>query len=349
MPSDSGFQGKPRLSLGVWLTVLFSGWLALISVLHFYLNIEKKSALLVRMGYMPVISNLACPLLDSASRGGEGIRFEALKFSSFSELGEALRNGDIEAAFMIAPLGIVLHQQGVDVRVVYIGNRHESTLVIRKDLDLRNFAGLAAKSIAVPIRYSGHNLAVRRLAEEFRVPPGDIKIVEMNPPDMPSALATGSLDAYFVGEPFAAQAVRSGRAKVLYYVEQVWPGFICNILLVHQDFIRKHPERVRLLVQGAARSGVWARRNPGEAARIASRYWGQPSDLIAFALDNPKGRIVYDRYVPRENEMQDLADQMKRYKLIDQSRIGGLVQNKFALAANLKNISDLKSILGERN
>jgi len=349
MPSDAGLQGKPRLSLAVWLAVLFVGWLALISVLHLYLNIEKKPALLVRMGYMPVISNLACPLLDSASRERGGIRLEALKFSSFSELGEALRNGDIQAAFMIAPLGIVLHQQGVDVRVVYIGNRHESTLVVRKDLELRNFSGLRAKSIAVPIRFSGHNLAVRRLAEEFQVPPREIRIVEMNPPDMPSALATGSLDAYFVGEPFAAQAVRSGRAKVLYYVEQVWPGFICNLLLVHQDFIRNHPERVRLLVQGAARSGVWAHRNPGEAARIASRYWGQPSDLIEFALDNPKGRVVYDRYIPQENEMQELADQMKRCQLVEYSRINGLVENKFALAASLKNVSDLKSILVERN
>ena len=84
------------------------------------------------MGYMPVVTNLAAPLLDHASKDGTGLSFEALKFSSFSEMGESLRNGHIHAAFIIAPLSIVLHQQDAGVKLVYIGNRHESTLVYRR-------------------------------------------------------------------------------------------------------------------------------------------------------------------------------------------------------------------------
>ncbi len=91
----------------------------------------------------------------------------------------------------------------------------------------------------------------------------------MNPPDMAAAMATGSLDAYFVGEPFAAKTVFAGESKVLYYVEQIWPGFICNLLIVKQEFIHKYPDDVKLLVQAAARSGYWARNNSEEAARIA--------------------------------------------------------------------------------
>ena len=135
------------------------------------------------------------------------------------------------------------------------------------------------------MRYSGHNIATRRLAEEFRIGNGRVNILEMNPPDMPSALATGALDAYFVGEPFASQTLRSGKSKVLYYVEQVWPDFICNLLLVRQDFIAKQSDRVQSLVQGAARSGLWARSHTKEAARIAASYWNQPAELVEFALE----------------------------------------------------------------
>jgi NitT/TauT family transport system substrate-binding protein len=297
------------------------------------------------MGYMPVIANLACPLLDYATKEGNGIRFEALKFSSFAEMGEALRNGHIQAAFIIAPLSIVLRQQGAEVKVVYIGNRHESTLVVRRDLEARDFRDLANKKIAVPIRYSGHNVAVRRLAEEFRITGAQFDIVEMNPPDMPSALAAGSLDAYFVGEPFAAQTIRSGKSKVLYYVEQVWPGFICNLLLVRQDFIDGHPDRVRMMVQGAARSGYWAREHTKEAAGIIAQYWNQPVELIEFALERPKNRIVFDRFVPKGEELQFLADEMMRFKLLEKNNISGLVEDRFALSSNMEGISDLKSIL----
>jgi NitT/TauT family transport system substrate-binding protein len=322
-----------------------AGWLILISWLHAAFNFDRGERPLLRMGYMPVITNMAAPLLDYASKDGVGLRFEALKFSSFSEMGEALRNGHIQAAFIIAPLSIVLHQQGAGVRIVYIGNRHESTLVFRQALDAKTFADLRGKTIAVPLRYSGHNIAVRRLAEEYGLTGSDLKIVEMNPPDMPSALAIGALDAYFVGEPFGAMTIKSGAAKVLHYVEQVWPGFICNLVLVREDLIKRHSDRVQDLVQGAARAGYWAREHPKEAAQIVSRYWNQPADFVEYVLTTPANRIVYDQFLPKEEEIQFLADQMVKYSLLEKNHISSLVDDRFAKAVNLKGITDIESVL----
>jgi len=325
------------------------GWLVLITLLHHALNFERDTGQVIRMGYMPVITNLAAPLLDYVSKDRKELRFEALKFSSFADMGEALRNDHIQAAFIIAPLSIVLHQQGAGVKLIYIGNRHESTLVYRKDLTCNSFADLAGKTIAVPQRFSGHNVCTRLLAEKYDVSGPNLNIVEMNPPDMPSALASGSLDAYFVGEPFAAKTIRAGESKVLYYVEQVWPKFICNLVLVKEDYIRKYPERVKMLVQGAARSGYWAKSHPQDAARIASKYWNQPADLVDYALQTPLNRIVYDEFVPKAEEMQFLADQMVRFKLLEHSDIEGLIDDTFAKSANVDNVTDLTSILSLSN
>ena len=299
------------------------------------------------MGYMPVITNLASPLLDYATRDGDGVRFRALKFSSFAEMAEALRNHQIQVAFMIAPLSIVLRQQGENVKIIYIGNRHESTLVSAKDLNLRRLNDLSGKTIAVPMRYSGHNLSILQLMEE-RGLAGKINIVEMNPPDMASALASGALDAYYVGEPFAAQTLRSGDARLIHYVEDVWKYFICNLVLVRQDFIENDPEIVQMLVQGAARSGIWARENPHTAARIASEYWNQPFDLVKYALTTPEKRIVYDRFIPKREEMQHLANLMMRFKLIEHNKISGLIEDSFAKTVDLSGITDIASILQPR-
>jgi NitT/TauT family transport system substrate-binding protein len=337
-----------RLSVAWWVGIAAASWLALISWLHYQLNFEHEKRPVVRMGYMPVITNLACPLLDYASRTGTGVRFEALKFSSFAEMGEALRNAQIQAAFIIAPLSIVLHQQGADVRIVYIGNRHESTLVVRKDLNVTSFRDLAGKTLAVPMRYSRHNLCARQLVEKNGMSGSDLRIVEMNPPDMASALATGGLDAYFVGEPFAAKTVWSGESRVLYYVRDIWPGFICNLLIVKQDFIRSHPDRVQALVEGAARSGFWARNNVKEAARVAASYWNQPLELVEYALQNPPNMIVFDRYMPKQDEIQYLADQMVRYNLLQRNDITDLVEDRFAKNANLDGITDVGSIIRKR-
>ncbi|MBI4965243.1 MAG: ABC transporter substrate-binding protein [Desulfomonile tiedjei] len=329
-----------------WLILFIAlSWLVLISWLHWHYNFEHTDRQVIRMGYMPVVTNLAAPLLDYASRDGNGLRFEALKFSSFAEMGEAIRNGNIEAAFIIAPLAIVLHQQGAGVRIVYIGNRHESTLVYRKDLEVKSFADLAGKTIAVPMRFSGHNVATRRLAQEFGLFGNNLNIVEMNPPDMASALGTGGIDAYFVGEPFAAKAVHAGEAKVLHFVEEVWEGFICNLMIVRQDLIDKHPDMVESLVQGAARAGYWASSHPKEAAEIAAKYWNQPADFVEYVLTTPRGRIVYDRFTPKQDEIQFLADEMVRFKLLETANIAGLVEDKFAKSANLNGITDVRSIV----
>lgn len=321
-------------------------WLVFISVLHLWLNTDRADRPVVKMGYMPVVTNLACPLLDYASKTRGDIRFSAIKFASFSEMAEALRNGEIQAAFMIAPLSIVLKQQKEDIRVVYIGNRHESTLVVRKDLGAKSLFDLRGRTVAVPMRYSGHNLSILQLLERTGLR-GQVTVVEMNPPDMPAALATGALDAYYVGEPFAAKSLVDGNASLLYYVEDVWKYFICNLVVVKQHLIDTRPEVVRALVHGAVRSGIWAQAHPDDAAAIAARYWNQPETLVKYALNTPENRIVYDRYAPRQDEMQTIADLMVRFGLTDSTDIDGLVDDTWAQSTPLSGITDIASILDD--
>ncbi len=295
-------------------------WLILISFFHYLLNTERSRANIIRMGYMPVITNLSAPLLDYASRN-KPLRFEAIKFSSFAEMGEAFRANRIDVAFIIAPLSIVLRQQGVPLKVVYIGNRHESTCVIAADENVSSFDDLYGKTLAVPMRYSCHNLLLLELARKYHLGNGGLKIVEMQPPDMASALAAGSLDGYFVGEPFAAQTVKSGKARVLFYAEQKWPNFICNVMIVHDRLIEKNRVIVQKLVSGAIRAGMWASKHGDRAAQIVSSYWNQDKELVKFALGTPRGRIDYYSYTPVKKEFREIADLMIRFGLLDKCTV----------------------------
>ena len=328
-----------KISLPARISLVFVGWLIFISFAHYRLNFDHGSKKIVYMGYMPVISNLAAPLLDYASKEREDVRFKALKFSSFSEMGESLRNGKIDAAFIIAPLSIVLKQQGEDIKIVYIGNRHESTLVTRRGAKIRSLSDLAGNKVAVPSRYSGHNITLRNLIKKQGLE-GQINIVEMNPPDMAAALSTGALDAYFVGEPFAARSLVAGEADVLYYVEQVAEHFICNLMIVRNDLIKNDPETVKMLVTTAARAGFWAKNHPDKTIEIASKYWNQPPDLVRYALTTPKNRILFDLFTPKNAEMQAIANDMLSLGLIKNANVDGLVDDQFAKAVKFEGISD---------
>ncbi len=341
---ENGLSTFFRWPLSLRLFLCFLVWLLFISWLHHRLNDDERAQKLIRMGYMPVVTNLAAPILDHVTKDGGEIRFESIKFASFAEMAEALRNDSIQVAFIIAPLAVVLRQQGADVKVVLIGNRNESTLVARKTLNARGLTSLSGSTIAVPMRYSGHNLALQREIEEKGLT-GTIRVVEMNPPDMAAALTAGTLDAYFVGEPFAAQTVYGGRADVIAHAESMWPNFICNLVLVKKQWLDDNPVEAKKLVESAIRAGLWASRNPDEAARIVSGYWNQTIDVVGYALRVPKGRIIYDRFVPKESGLQEIADLMVRYQLIENADITGLVDDRLALGASTDNVQGIDTIL----
>ncbi|HOV85546.1 MAG TPA: ABC transporter substrate-binding protein [Syntrophobacteraceae bacterium] len=308
-------------------------WLGVISLLHASVNREKTASQKVRMGYMPVISNLAAPLVDAATAGSP-VHFEALKFGSFAEIAEAFRSGHIQAAFIIAPLAVALSSQGVPLKIVYIGNRHESTLVVRKDESAASLAEMSGKTLAVPIRYSGHLLAVKRYLRHHGMDPRAVRILEIPPPDMPSALVTGDIHGYFVGEPFASRSIQSGVGRRLLDAEEIWPGFVCNVLIVRDELIRSHPERVGDLVKGCVRSGIRVRENFEETLGILSRYWGQDPQFVRYVFENPPNRFRYDLCVPVRSEIEELVREMETEGLISaSSEVGDFLEDRYARAA----------------
>jgi len=74
-------------------------------------------------------------------------------------------------------------------------------------------------------------------------------------------------------------------------------------------------------------------------------YWNQSTDLIEYALNTPKDRILFDKYVPVEKEMQYMADMMQQYGLIENNDVSGLIDDKFALDVDLNNIDGPESIM----
>lgn len=333
-------------SIALRIIVMATLWLCLISLLHATLNGEKQSPRKVLMGYMPVVANLAAPLVDAVSRGRD-VQFEALKFGSFAEIAEAFRAKHIQAAFIIAPMAIALHQQGVPLRVVYIGNRHESTLVVRQNEEATSIHGLSGKTIAVPIRYSGHLLALKRHLRGKGMGPESIRIVEVPPPDMHVALTTGSIDGYFVGEPFASKSIKSGDARRFLDVETIWPKFICNLMIVREELITGHPQWVQDLVNAAVRSGFWAQTHIDEAIDLAGRYWGQDPEVVRLALTDPPGRVRFDLYTPVREELEEIGREMQLAGLIEGPlNVSGMVDDRFARKVESGALHELAEIFG---
>jgi NitT/TauT family transport system substrate-binding protein len=300
------------------------GWLLLISALHGYLNvnwhailnehlpIEKRK---ITVAYIPATCQLTCPVTDYISKFSDnGEIFLPRLFQGFPEIKEALISNKVQAAFIVAPLAIALASQGVPIKIVYLGHRYGSAVVVRKGGPIQAVSDLPGHTIAIPSRFSDERLLLFRAMKVWGVNPKEVKMVEMAPPDVSGALAAGAIDGFSMGEPFPSQAEMAGYGKILFQAREYWPDYMSCILVVRQDLIDTRPQVVQELVDGIARSGLWLEKGKPyreDAADFVGRfYYHQKPALLRWALTNPLDRVVYSPLAPRKPDFDLVRDMM---------------------------------------
>ena len=270
---------------------------------------NKKAIRELTVGFLPVTCHLTCPVTDYASKTSEtSTNFNSRVFSDFPTVVSALEAKQIQATFMIVPLAMKLREQGVPVKICYLGHRDGSEIVVGKNSSYRSLQDLKGKKVAIPSLYSNQNFVFHKLMEDYGMKPEDISFIVLPPPDMPTSLASGAIDAYFVGEPFCAKAELDGIGRILYYARDIWPNFISCALVVHEDLIKDHPEIVQDLVRGIAQSGAWAETHRAEAAKLASPYFRQDEKVLNYVLTADPHRVSYVRLTPTDDDLQQIQD-----------------------------------------
>lgn len=335
---------------------IVTAWLATLLVLaslHIHLNrggmrefFRRDRGRLV-VGHLPVTCHLTCPVTSWVTgHSDHGAIFESRRFTNFAAMTEAFQAGDLQAAFILAPLAMTMRRRGVPIKIVYLGHRDGTTINVRRDDPIRDFAGLRHRRVAIPHRYSNQRILIQRMMDQYGFAEDDLELVEYPPPDMPAGLRSHQFDAFVVGEPFGARAELDGYGRVLYFTKDIWPDFISCVLAVREDLIRTRPGMVQELVSGIARSGMWLdapgtdltpgvvvggdgaqsdaraavlpptwpRTHRMQAAVIAARreYYAQSPDLLRHVLSHPPDRVRYVDLAPARPDFEEIQRYAER-------------------------------------
>jgi NitT/TauT family transport system substrate-binding protein len=270
-------------------------------------NNGAKQSLTV--GYLPVTCHLTCPVTDFASKTtSTETNFNSQRFMDFPTVVSALEAKQVMATFMIVPLAMKLREDGVPVRICYLGHRDGSEIIVAKNSTAKTLRDMKGKTIAVPSLYSNQNLVLHKLMQMQGMKEGDINFVVLPPPDMPTSLAAGAIDGFFVGEPHCAKAELDGTGRVLYLARDIWPNFISCALVVHEDLIRDRPDVVHDLVRGIAASGEWAETHRADAAKLVAPYYRQDEKVLNYVLTASPHRVSYTQLTPTDEDLQQIQD-----------------------------------------
>jgi NitT/TauT family transport system substrate-binding protein len=275
------------------------------------------------VGFLPVTCHLTCPVTSwITEHSDKGTVFETQKFMDFPSMKEALIARKIDATFMNMPLAMKLASDGVPVKIVYLGHRDGTAIIVPVDSPMKEFKDLKGKVVAIPGRFSNQNLLMHRMMQKNGMKDDDITLKELPPPEHPTALANKSIDAFIIGEPNAAKAELDGVGRVLYQAGELWPGFISCGLVVRQELIDTKRPLVEELVRGIAASGKWldsdldkgAQHRQDAALVVGNVYYNQKPELLKFVLTKDVTRVKYSDLKPpkdRFDEIMQLAFEMK--------------------------------------
>jgi NitT/TauT family transport system substrate-binding protein len=154
-----------------------------------------------------------------------------------------------------------------------------TVLVVPVTSPIQSAKDLAGKAIAVLSLRGIDQSSTEKWIDDNGGASASVKFVEISPPEMPAALARGTVEAAMLAEPYLTGAKGTVRVlgKAYGAVAKSWliAGWFSST-----DWIAQNPDTVRKFADVMRQSADWANANPVKAAVILSKYTKASIDRI---------------------------------------------------------------------
>jgi NitT/TauT family transport system substrate-binding protein len=206
----------------------------------------------VTVAYVPIMKFAAMYVAEERGIFDKyGLDVEIERVASGTEAIAFLTEGQID----VGGIAIVTSlwngwNDGLDIRILAPGalepfEDSPTKLIVRTDLvesgDVTEIANLEGRTVALAGGPgSGGEYLLSKALEEGGLTIFDANIINIANPDMPAAIANGSVDAAMVGSPFADQMVADGTGIAI--AEDFVPGLMTVAFVGSGNFLTERPE-----------------------------------------------------------------------------------------------------------
>jgi NitT/TauT family transport system substrate-binding protein len=178
-----------------------------------------------------------------------------------------------------------------------------------KAFDFRNLKG---KTFAIPHRASSHHILLQEALAKDGLTIDDVNVVEMAPPEMPSALDNKQIAGYCVAEHFGAAGVLTSKGKVLYRSDELWNESICCGLVVNDKAYKEKKALIDKVITLYEKQGKELS-DKEVALSKAKTLLTQGEEVLRQSLQ----WINYANLKIKKEAYDDLSEKVKKYGIID--------------------------------
>lgn len=200
--------------------------------------------------------------------------------TSWNPVQEALEQGTVDGALILAPIAMDLFAYKVPVKVVLLAHKNGSICVRRKETisSLQSF--FKGKTFCIPHELSIHHIISHMFMSELGLRAGIAGIREgdffyevVPPVKMPEFLKMNpDASGFMVAEPIGTKAIAEGIAEQLFLSAEVWQNHPCCVVAMRSEIIDQYGEAVEEFVRLLTEAGDFISKKPERAAEIGVAF-----------------------------------------------------------------------------
>ncbi|MCP3922344.1 MAG: ABC transporter substrate-binding protein [Desulfobacterales bacterium] len=306
----------------------------------------------IKIGHLKISDHLILGVTnDKLQKGEETFQhctLEPVLKYGWNEVADALAEGSIDGAFVLAPTAMDLYKSGVGMKLILFTHKSGSVLVKNKTANIKNLKDFKGKVVLIPYQLSVHNMLFHKLLAEVGLKPGttndpeaDVFLEVMAPSMMPEAVQydeEGEIGGFIVAEPIGTQAIASGFGEEICLTKDLWPNHPCCVFVVRDEVINNHADAIHEITSSLVKSGLFIEEKPAEAAKVGAAFLGQDEEVMKKVLSDPPDRISTGELYPVVEGLEAIQNYMCDNMKIMKTKIdlAHFVDTRFAEAAGAK-------------
>ncbi|KPA14099.1 response regulator receiver modulated chemotaxis protein CheW [Candidatus Magnetomorum sp. HK-1] len=295
--------------------------------------VKRESAsgkTILRVAHLPITDHIILGVVQHFLQKGKYIadhfELEVIRMATWNAVSYALESGEVDAAFVLAPIAMDLFSVGIPIKLVLFAHKNGSIFVRNRQGDkyqepFQDF--FKEKAFLIPHTMSVHHMIAHMFFSNIGLTPGAMGHenpnlhFEVSPlPKMHDFIkASPESCGFFVAEPLGTKAIASSLADLILLSSEIWENHPCCVVAMQDDFIQQFPDAVFEFTNFMVKAGQFVGERPGIAAEIGvefldpNREQGLKVPLLKNVLSEPLGIKTTDLY-PSIHDLEKIQHYM---------------------------------------
>lgn len=264
-------------------------------------------------------------------RGLYSDEVKLVELTSASDVMDAMRDGNLEAAGLTLDETLTLADEGLDLVIVLVFDESAGADVLMAHPDIENLAALKGRTIGVETTALGA-LMLKGVLDKAALTVEDVEVKHLALREHLQAYQRGAIDAAITFAPYDSALSAAGAVKR--FDSRELPGQIVDVLAVRRDVLVSHADTLAALVKGYFEARRLLAMAPDQALPVINQRLKLPVAELPAAFDGLRlpsagemKTMLSGEPSPLQTSARTLAALMRERKLLPASP--GLTLSRF--------------------